>query len=235
MFCWKRMLFASSESDQWCEEWPEISKFRWILKLENEFIWLHFVPENCKLILNIFRHSDLKFFHLQIWLIFCNPGRRWSDETLSQYCYSYFWLSANPHSTLRARPGWKRQCNRGSDWFQTKKKTEKWFIIKINKSVCTVTGKKQSVCDQWACERACTCSVVVTDCWVWEEGCTCCCARVLCWLLRAWWRLQTDGRNATRPNCQQAGEKTNEARQYEEGWKNMCEVRMRQIPIHQHI
>lgn len=122
MFCWKRMLFASSESDQWCEEWPEISKFRWILKLENEFIWLHFVPENCKLILNIFRHSDLKFFHLQIWLIFCNPGRRWSDETLSQYCYSYFWLSANPHSTLRARPGWKRQCNRGSDWFQTKKK-----------------------------------------------------------------------------------------------------------------
>lgn len=42
------------------------------------------------------------------------------------------------------------------------------------------------------------------------------CANVLCWLLHAWWRLRTDGRNATRPNCQQAGW-MNKARQYDEG------------------
>lgn len=32
LVCWKWLLSASSEWDSWCEEWPEISKFRWIFK-----------------------------------------------------------------------------------------------------------------------------------------------------------------------------------------------------------
>lgn len=192
-----------------------------------------FVTEIYKFLLNIFRNSDFKFFHLQIRLIFCNAGRRRSDETLSQYCYSYFWLSANPHSTLRARPGWKRQCNRASDWFQTKKLKNNHY--KNNKSVCTVTGKEQSVCDRWACERACTCSVVVTDCWVWEEGRTCCHARMYC--ADCCMRDEDFGpTDATQhdPTASRQGEWIKQGSMMRE-WKKMREDRMRQIPFHQHI
>nr|CAD7440993.1 unnamed protein product [Timema bartmani] len=62
------------------------------------------------------RHeNEMRKHPLKIQLLSYYSGRRKANETVSQY-YSYFWLSANPHSTLRAHPGdWKQKQDRMSE------------------------------------------------------------------------------------------------------------------------